>query len=270
MPLFDQIMEPKQTLIPVKNYATAVGNLDTSLGTVRPLYLSEPDGELSATLYDMYGTSTSRPFIESHYPGVDSRHISDNLSDLEDKLDQFSSDEVSLVNVMLESREVYRKQTTEPKAKANAELSVKGRLKENIDFWREIGTSNWVLKVIEQGYALPFVELPEPASFENHPMNADERSFLVQEIKNLVSSGCVRECKGEDLSVINPLKVTKNKEKLRMILDLRYINKHLRSCRFNYEDLRTATNLFEKDGYFFKWDYKSGYHHIDILPEHHN
>ena len=74
----------------------------------------------------------------------------DNLSDLEDKLDQFSSDEVSLVNVMLESRQVYEKQTAEPKAKANAELSVKGRLKENIDFWREIGTSNWVFKVSEQ------------------------------------------------------------------------------------------------------------------------
>ena len=71
MPLFDQITEPKQTLIPVKNYATAVGNLDTSSETVRPLYLSECDDELSATLYDMYGTSTSRPFTETYNPGVE-------------------------------------------------------------------------------------------------------------------------------------------------------------------------------------------------------
>ena len=108
---------------------------------------------------------------------------------------------------------------------------------------------------------MAFVELPEPASFENHPMNEDERSFLVQEIKNLVASGSVRECKREDLTVINPLKVAKTRKKMRMILDLRYINKHLRSWTFKYEDLRTATNLFEKDGYFFKWDYKSGCHH---------
>ena len=125
-----------------------------------------------------------------------------------------------------------------------------------------------MLKVIEQGYALPIVELPEPASFENNPMNEDERSLLVQEIRNLVASGCVRECKREDLTVINPLKAKQNREKMRMILDLQYINNHLRSCRFKCEDLRTATNLFEKDGYFFKWDYKNGYHHIDILPEH--
>ena len=221
-------------------------------------------------LYDMYDSSTNRPFIETYNPGVDNQSISDNLSDLdiEGKLDQFSSDEFSSVTFMLESREVCEKQTTEPEAKTTAKLSVKGRLKENIDFWREIGTSNWGLKVIEQGYALPFVELPEPAYFGNHPMNEVEKRFLVQEIKNLVASGCVKECKREDLTVINPLKVAKNKEKMRMILDLRYINKHLRSCRFKYEDLRTATDLFEKDGYFFKWDYKSGYHHIDILPEH--
>ena len=81
-------------------------------------------------------------------------------------------------------------------------------------------------------------------------MNEVEKRFLVQEIKNLVASSCVKECKREDLTVINPLKVAKNKEKMRMILDFRYINKHLRSCRFKYEDLRTAIDLFEKDGYF--------------------
>ena len=253
MPAFDKIMGPKakQTLIPVsvKNYATAAENPDTSLEAVRPLYLFERDDERSAMLYDMYDSSTNRPFIETYNPGVDNRSISDNLSDLdiEGKLDQFSSDEFSSVTSMLESREVCEKQT-EPEAKTTAKRSVKGRLKENIDFWREIGTSNWGLKVIEQGYALPFVELPAPAYFGNHPMNEVEKRFLVQEIKNLAASGCVKECKREDLTVINPLKVAKNKEKMRMILDLRYINKHLRSCRFKYEDLRTATDLFEKDG----------------------
>ena len=54
------------------------------------------------------------PFLETYNPGVDNRDISDNINERENKLDQFSSDEVSLVNVMLESRELYGKQTTEP------------------------------------------------------------------------------------------------------------------------------------------------------------
>ena len=122
MPAFDKIMGPKakQTLIPVsvKNYATAAGNPDTSLEAVRPLYLSERNDERSAMLYDTYGSSTNRPFIETYNPGVDNRSISDNVSDLdiEGKLDQFSSDEFSSVTFMLESRGVCEKQTTEPEA----------------------------------------------------------------------------------------------------------------------------------------------------------
>ena len=51
-------------------------------------------------------------------------------------------------------------------------------------------------------------------------------------------------------------------------MDLRYVNKHLRSCKFKYEDIRTAADLFSKSDWFFKFDYKSGYHHIEIFPQH--
>ena len=98
--------------------STAVGNLDTSLETVRSLYFSKRDDELSATLYNTYGTSMP---IVTYNPGVDNRSISNNLSDLEDKLAQFSSDEVFLVNIMLESREVYEKQTAEQKLMQNCQ-----------------------------------------------------------------------------------------------------------------------------------------------------
>ena len=39
--------------------------------------------------------------------------------------------------------------------------------------------------------------------------------------------------------------------------------------KFKYEDLRVATLLFKKGDYLFKFDLKSGYHHIDITPIHH-
>ena len=38
---------------------------------------------------------------------------------------------------------------------------VKGRLRENIAFWQNIGASNWLLQVIREGYCLPFVDLPD-------------------------------------------------------------------------------------------------------------
>ncbi len=49
---------------------------------------------------------------------------------------------------------------------------------------------------------------------------------------------------------------------------MRYVNQHLRSCKFQYEDIRTAANLFKKGDWFFEFDYASGYHHIEIVVEH--
>ena len=45
---------------------------------------------------------------------------------------------------------------------------VKSRLKENIAFWEHIGASSWVLKVIREGYVLPFVDTPAKQGSDNH------------------------------------------------------------------------------------------------------
>ena len=73
----------------------------------------------------------------------------------------------------------------------------------------------------------------------------------------------------EDLMVCNPLGVVNNSAlKQRLIVDLRYVNQHLRSHKFKYEDIRTAADLFCKGDCFFMFDYKSAYHRIEILPQH--
>ncbi len=68
--------------------------------------------------------------------------------------------------------------------------------------------------------------------------------------------------------VFSPLSVASNNGKQRLILDLRYINSCLRILKLKYEDLRTFQDLFRPGYWIFKFDYKSGYHHIDIFPEH--
>ena len=56
--------------------------------------------------------------------------------------------------------------------------------------------------------------------------------------------------------------------KLRLVLNLQYPNQFLYAPHFKYEDLRVAALLFEKHKFFFKFDVRSGYHHVDINPEH--
>lgn len=146
---------------------------------------------------------------------------------------------------------------------------VKGRLRENIAFWHNIGASNWLLRVIREGYCLPFVELPKGKFFQNHKSALCNAEFVSAEISKLLKSGALVEVSPTDLLVCSPLGVAANSSgKLRLIVDLRYVNQHLRSCKFKYEDIRTAADLFQQGDWFFKFDYTSGYHHVEIFAEH--
>ena len=54
----------------------------------------------------------------------------------------------------------------------------------------------------------------------------------------------------------------------RIILDLGYVNQHIFKQRVKFEDWRVGLDYFEKGSYFTKFDLKSGYHHLDIFPDH--
>ena len=69
--------------------------------------------------------------------------------------------------------------------------------------------------------------------------------------------------------IINPLTVAENKEgKQRLILDLRHVNKFIDKQKFKCEGVKQALSYFIQDGFLFKFDLKSGYHHVDINSEH--
>ena len=121
---------------------------------------------------------------------------------------------------------------------------VKGRLKERLDFWKEIGASNWVIKILSQGYALPFTSEPEPSIFRNNFSALHNADFVTKEILDLLDSGRVREVNLSEVHTLNPLSVADNGEKLRLILDLRYINKFLQVPNFKCEDIRLIKDLF--------------------------
>ena len=56
--------------------------------------------------------------------------------------------------------------------------------------------------------------------------------------------------------------------KLRLVLDLRHVNAYMSLNKFKCENLRTVAERFHKNDFFIRFDLTSGYHHIDIHPEH--
>ena len=58
--------------------------------------------------------------------------------------------------------------------------------------------------------------------------------------------------------------VNQNSGKKRLVVSLKYLNLYLWKDKFKYEDMRSAMEYFEKDGYMCTFDLKSGYHHVDV------
>jgi len=145
--------------------------------------------------------------------------------------------------------------------------SVVNSLRENYQFWEANGAPASVLSVIREGYKLPFSEFPNPYFKKNNKSALQNEKFVETEILSLLDKGVIREL-AHCQSHVNPLTVASNKEKLRLILDLSFLNTHLNIPSVKYEGVETALSYVSPGGYMLKFDMKSGYHHIPIYAEH--
>ena len=147
--------------------------------------------------------------------------------------------------------------------------SVKGRLRAQFNFWSlTLGANDFILRVIDKGYTIPFITVPQNAFFDNNRSALMHADFVLEAIQELLLSGSVVQVSSPP-HVVNPLSVSiQSCGKKRLILDLRHVNKHIWKEKFKFEDIRNACVYLPFDRFMFKFDLKSGYHHIDILQEH--
>ena len=142
--------------------------------------------------------------------------------------------------------------------------NVKGRLKTRTMFWKDIKASPFVLDILENGYSIPFISIPISKFNRNNKSARDNSDFVTEAVSELLEKRCVVEASSRP-HVINPLSVAINSSgKKRLILDLHEVNLHVRKSKVKFEDWRVAMHYFHKGDFMFKFDLKSGYHHIDI------
>lgn len=142
--------------------------------------------------------------------------------------------------------------------------SVKGNLKRNVEFWKNIGSPQYILSVINEGYKIVFESMPSSTYLRNNKSALKHSEFVDEAIVELLDTGRIAEC-NEIPFMVNPLSVSVQPcGKKRLILDLRQLNNHLQKQKFKYEDHKTALNYFQLGVYMVSFDLKSGYHHIDI------
>lgn len=108
-----------------------------------------------------------------------------------------------------------------------------------------------------------FISTPPPQLFKNNGSAVNECVFVGDAILELLRDNRIEEER------VNPLSVSvQSSGKKRLILDLRHINLHIYKQKFRCEALHAIKNVFAKDFFIFSFDLKSGYHHLDIFPDH--
>ena len=85
---------------------------------------------------------------------------------------------------------------------------------------------------------------PLPVYKSNHRSALEHQEFVSTAIQDLVDSNCVSRSE-ECPTVCSPLSVVeKSGGKLRLVLDLRYVNQFHPEQKFKYEDLSLVPQMF--------------------------
>ena len=124
-------------------------------------------------------------------------------------------------------------------------VSVQGRLRKHSSFWlNDLDASSFVRGIILHGYRLPFVVLPWPVFKLNHRSALQHEQFVSSAISELLEAGCIVQS-SECPLVCSPLSVVENaKGKLRLVLDLGYVNQFLPEQKFKYDGLNLVPQMF--------------------------
>ena len=128
--------------------------------------------------------------------------------------------------------------------------------------------SDFIINTIVEGYRIPFFYLPDNFVIPNRSSAFKFKDFVSEAISELNERGFVKEVLNPP-KFINPLHVVQQSSgKCRLILDLSYLNRFIWKQSVRFEDIRTVFDLFQSGYFFFTFDLKSGYHHVESFPDH--
>ena len=153
--------------------------------------------------------------------------------------------------------------------------SVFGRLNtpSALRFWRSLTSMTLtILTWIMVGFSLPWINgVPcPPARFANqkscYGLSAfgEKELFIDKAISALHMTGAIGSCESSFLKVVSPLGVAEQRDKLRLILNMRYVNSHLTYPSFRFESLRDLADIMHPDDWLFSIDLMNAYHHLGI------
>ena len=100
---------------------------------------------------------------------------------------------------------------------------MKGRLRQALDYWGKIGFNKTIRQVISEAYKIPFISTSKLLFLLNNKSALTNKIFVHQEITELINTRRVKEVENAPY-IVNPFSLSKKRDKLCLIPDLKHIN----------------------------------------------
>ncbi len=146
-------------------------------------------------------------------------------------------------------------------------------LSEKLAAWKLLpNISPWVERTVEKGYRIQFAYRPPRFNGVVSTSVKPERvHLLTQELQALLDKGAIEHVPLPDREsgyYSRYFLVPKKDGGLRPILDLRGLNRYLRSYKFKMLTIKMIVSQIQSGDWFVTIDLKDAYFHIEILPQH--
>ena len=142
------------------------------------------------------------------------------------------------------------------------------------NFWlHELKADVWTVKLLEEGYRLPFREEPGQYQERNNKSARQEKPYLIESVASLRDRGVVKKLRCRPWCT-NPLTVSSRlvdgKVKKRLCIDLsRHVNLFLKLEAMTMTTLDKSLALVQPGDWMATFDLTSAFHHVPIHPVHH-
>ena len=134
--------------------------------------------------------------------------------------------------------------------------------------WQRIGAPEHILEWVKFGVKVPFKDPPPPCFYDNHVKGATQWNFVDNEIQKLLREGFVCKVKQQPQCVLPIQTVPRKSGKLRLVIDCRYVNRHIEAPKFKQEWIEAVANQILEGDELISVDLENGFHHVDLHPDH--
>ena len=142
-----------------------------------------------------------------------------------------------------------------------------GQIKFFLTQWEALTSDQTILRIV-RGDPIEFIGVPPSCSFcPQNSISKEHETMIDEEISKLEAKSVIVKTSHESGEFISPIfSVPKKDNKVRLILNLKKFNEHVKSYHFKMDSIHTALSLMTEGCWMASLDLKDAYYSVSIDP----